>query len=61
MSTDTIEQVINVEDETSDQEDPFDLDIRFIENGPEANALLIASTDDNCGSSCPNACTTSGN
>lgn len=61
MSTDTIEQAITVEDEVSDQEDPFELDIRFIENGPEANALLIASTDDNCGSSCPNACTTSGN
>lgn len=61
MSTDTIEQAITVEEEVSDQEDPFELDIRFIENGPEANALLIASTDDNCGSSCPNACTTSGN
>lgn len=60
MSIDTIEQVIAVEDDASDQEDPFDLDIRFIENGPEAHALLIASTDDNCGSSCPNACTTSG-
>ena len=61
MSTETIEQVIGVEDDVSGQEDPFDLDIRFIENGPEAHALLIASTDDNCGSSCPNACTTSGN
>lgn len=61
MSTDTIEQAIAMEGEVPDREDPFDLDIRFIENGPEANALLVASTDDNCGSSCPNACTTSGN
>ena len=61
MSTDTVEQAIDIEDGVSEQEDPFDLDIRFIENGPEAHALLIASTDDNCGSSCPNACTTSGN
>lgn len=61
MSTGTIEEAIVTEDEVSEQEDPFDLDITFIENGPEANALLIASTDDNCGSSCPNACTTSGN
>ena len=43
MSTDTIEQAITVEQEVSDLEDPFELDIRFIENGPEANALLIAS------------------
>lgn len=61
MSAETIEQVIDIEDDVSGQEDPFDLDIRFIENGPQAHALLIASTDDNCGSSCPNACTTSGN
>ena len=61
MSTDTTEQVIDIEDGDSAQEDLFDLDIRFIENGPQAHALLIASTDDNCGSSCPNACTTSGN
>jgi FxLD family lantipeptide len=60
MSTDTIEQD-DVAADACDQEDPFDLDITFIENGPQADALLIASTDDNCGSSCPNACTTSGN
>lgn len=60
MGTDTIEQEGAVVD-AFDQEDPFDLDITFIENGPQADALLIASTDDNCGSSCPNACTTSGN
>ena len=41
------------------EDDPFDLDIRFIEHGPLADTLMIPSTDDGCGSSCPNACTTS--
>jgi FxLD family lantipeptide len=41
------------------EDDPFDLDIRFIEHGPMADTLMIPSTDDGCGSSCPNACTTS--
>jgi FxLD family lantipeptide len=39
-------------------DDPFDLDITFIEHGPTANTV-IAMTDDGCGSSCPSACTTS--
>lgn len=38
--------------------DPFDLDISFIENGPNADTV-IAMTDDGCGSTCPSACTTS--
>jgi FxLD family lantipeptide len=38
---------------------PFDLDITFIERTPAAGALMIPTTDDGCGSSCPNACTTS--
>ncbi|WP_017623422.1 FxLD family lanthipeptide [Nocardiopsis chromatogenes] len=34
----------------------FDLDIRLIETSDEAESL-INLTEDNCGSSCPNACT----
>jgi FxLD family lantipeptide len=40
-------------------DDPFDLDITFIEHTTAATALMIPSTDDGCGSTCPNACTTS--
>jgi FxLD family lantipeptide len=40
------------------QEDPFELDITFIEHGPNANDV-IAMTDDGCETTCPNACTTS--
>ena len=39
--------------------DPFDLDITFIENTPATETVLMCSTGDNCGSSCPSACTTS--
>lgn len=39
--------------------DPFDLDITFIEGTPAAETALMCSTGDNCGSSCPSACTTS--
>jgi FxLD family lantipeptide len=39
--------------------DPFDLDITFIEGTPAAETVLMCSTGDNCGSSCPSACTTS--
>lgn len=39
--------------------DPFDLDIAFIEKAPAAETVLMCSTGDNCGSSCPSACTTS--
>ena len=41
-----------------DIEDLFTLDITFIEHGPNAN-MVIAMTDDNCGTTCPSACTTS--
>jgi FxLD family lantipeptide len=40
----------------SDLSDPFDLDITFIENTPEADTVLMCSTGDTCGSSCPSAC-----
>jgi FxLD family lantipeptide len=40
-------------------DDPFGLDITFIENTPSAQQPLLCATDDTCGSSCPSACTTS--
>ncbi|EXU69504.1 hypothetical protein Z951_02945 [Streptomyces sp. PRh5] len=42
-----------------DNDDPFELDITFIENTPATETVLMCSTGDNCGSSCPSACTTS--
>ncbi|MFJ2812138.1 FxLD family lanthipeptide [Streptomyces sp. NPDC087294] len=42
---------------TSD--DPFGLDITFIEGTPATETVLMCSTGDTCGSSCPSACTTS--
>jgi FxLD family lantipeptide len=38
--------------------DPFQLDITFVE-GLAADTVLLCSTGDTCGSSCPSACTTS--
>lgn len=40
-------------------DNPFDLDITFIEGTPAAETALMCSTGDTCGSSCPSACTTS--
>ncbi|MGH3389430.1 MAG: FxLD family lanthipeptide [Actinomadura sp.] len=66
MSTPIIEQ--GVEQQTAvasagtgagTEFDPFDLDITFIENTPAAETVLMCATGDNCGSSCPSACTTS--
>jgi FxLD family lantipeptide len=37
--------------------DPFDLDIRVIESG-DAAAALINLTDDGCGSTCASPCVT---
>ncbi|MGW3149774.1 FxLD family lanthipeptide [Streptomyces sp. NPDC001177] len=37
-------------------DDPFGLDIRIIENTPETETILMCSTGDNCGTSCPSAC-----
>ncbi|MEC3996077.1 FxLD family lanthipeptide [Actinacidiphila sp. DG2A-62] len=39
--------------------DPFGLDITFIEGTPATETTLMCSTGDTCGSSCPSACTTS--
>ncbi|WP_152691982.1 FxLD family lanthipeptide [Nocardiopsis sp. RV163] len=47
----------NTQDSPS-PESPFALDIRLLENS-DSLAQLINLTDDGCGSSCPNACTTS--
>ncbi|MET8676126.1 FxLD family lanthipeptide [Streptomyces sp. NPDC004647] len=43
----------------ADADDPFQLDITFVENTPATETVLMCSTGDNCGSSCPSACTTS--
>ncbi|MEU0305825.1 FxLD family lanthipeptide [Streptomyces cyaneofuscatus] len=40
-------------------DDPFALDITFIEGTPATETVLMCSTGDTCGSSCPSACTTS--
>lgn len=41
---------------TIDPEDPFQLDITIIENTPETETVLMCGTGDNCGTSCPSAC-----
>jgi FxLD family lantipeptide len=40
-------------------DDPFQLDITFIEGTPATETVLMCSTGDTCGSSCPSACVTS--
>jgi FxLD family lantipeptide len=40
--------------------DPFNLDITFVEHTPAADTVLMCSTGDNCGTSCPSACANSG-
>jgi FxLD family lantipeptide len=45
--------------DTTDGTDPFGLDISFIEGTPATETVLMCSTGDSCGSSCPSACTTS--
>ncbi|MCM2392030.1 FxLD family lanthipeptide [Streptomyces albipurpureus] len=39
--------------------DPFGLDISFIEGTPATETVLMCTTGDTCGSSCPSACVTS--
>ncbi|GLI00935.1 FxLD family lanthipeptide [Phytohabitans aurantiacus] len=57
MSTSsTVESVSQTAEKPTDM-DPFDLDIRFIENG-EAAATLINLTDNGCGSTCASPCAT---
>jgi FxLD family lantipeptide len=58
MSTPTVEQRTDVAP-IGVAADPFNLDITFIEGTPAAETVLMCSTGDTCGSSCPSACTTS--
>ncbi|OON75938.1 FxLD family lanthipeptide [Streptomyces tsukubensis] len=53
------EQPTATDTDTDEATDPFQLDITFIENTPATETMLMCSTGDNCGSSCPSACTTS--
>ncbi|MFE3197835.1 FxLD family lanthipeptide [Embleya sp. NPDC059237] len=46
-------------DVVDEADDPFRLDITIIENTPATETVLMCTTGDNCGSSCPSACTTS--
>ncbi|MFF6880050.1 FxLD family lanthipeptide [Streptomyces sp. FXY-T5] len=46
-------------DPAKTDDDPFGLDISFIEGTPATETVLMCSTGDTCGSSCPSACTTS--
>ncbi|MGQ4436980.1 MULTISPECIES: FxLD family lanthipeptide [unclassified Streptomyces] len=46
-------------DLVNSSDDPFGLDITFIEGTPATETALMCGTGDNCGSSCPSACTTS--
>jgi len=62
MSTPTIDQPSAASlaaDLSAPGVDPFNLDITFIEDTPAADTILMCSTNDTCGSSCPSACTTS--
>jgi FxLD family lantipeptide len=62
MSIPTVDQQTAAPSAPTDGEaltDPFDLDITFIEGTPAAETVLMCATGDNCGSSCPSACTTS--
>lgn len=62
MSSPRIEQHIaaaGADTRAPAESDPFSLDITFVENTPAAETMLMCSTGDNCGSSCPSACTTS--
>lgn len=63
MSTPTITQPVTDEETTQpvaiDSDDPFNFDIGFIEGTPASESILMCSTGDTCGSSCPSACTTS--
>ncbi|OEV03775.1 hypothetical protein AN219_38080 [Streptomyces nanshensis] len=46
-------------EDTVEDTDLFGLDITFIEGTPATETVLMCSTGDNCGSSCPSACATS--
>lgn len=55
-----LEQPVATAEPTAEiADDPFQLDITFVENTPASETMLMCGTGDNCGSSCPSACTTS--
>ncbi|MGW1039481.1 FxLD family lanthipeptide [Streptomyces sp. bgisy153] len=59
MSTQTIERTAGTPEPAAadaETDDPFQLDITFIENTPDTETVLMCSTGDTCGSSCPSAC-----
>jgi FxLD family lantipeptide len=59
MSTETIVRTADTgqhAEADAETDDPFLLDITFIENTPDTETVLMCSTGDTCGSSCPSAC-----
>ncbi|MEU6351598.1 FxLD family lanthipeptide [Streptomyces sp. NPDC047072] len=59
MSTQTIQRTAGTPEPAAadaETDDPFHLDITFIENTPDTETVLMCSTGDTCGSSCPSAC-----
>ncbi|MFE0357472.1 FxLD family lanthipeptide [Streptomyces nigra] len=59
MSTQTIEPTAGTPEHAAadaETDDPFQLDITLIENTPDTETVLMCSTGDTCGSSCPSAC-----
>jgi FxLD family lantipeptide len=59
MTVTTTEALPGSNTDAPDEDDPFGLDITFIEGTAPAQQPLLCATDDTCGSSCPSACTTS--
>jgi FxLD family lantipeptide len=59
MTVTTTEQLPAGSADAPGEDDPFGLDITFIEGTAPAQQPLLCATDDTCGSSCPSACTTS--
>lgn len=59
MSPQTIERTAGTPEHAAadaETDDPFQLDITLIENTPDTETVLMCSTGDTCGSSCPSAC-----
>ncbi|MGV9812734.1 FxLD family lanthipeptide [Streptomyces cellulosae] len=62
MTAVQVEKQIAPEQLTTDviEDDPFGLDITFIEGTLATESVLMCTTGDNCGTSCPSACANSG-
>ena len=59
MSPQTMERTAGTPEPAAadaETDDPFKLDITFIENTPDTETVLMCSTGDTCGSSCPSVC-----